>query len=726
MDPPAQFLCPISCDLMREPAMLVESGQIYERTFIEQWFARGNGTDPLTNVSVSDKKLVPVLSLRTLIEQWIEQQREQQRLGITGMDASIPHIAQERLKLGEVLHNGAMAAVSVAILQPAGQEVVVKMFHAKGLTDDESSRFRKEVQILHQASVFCHNVCRLIGVASINGQLCMVMPRYQASLEQMLLQQRQSVSTAGDGPAGYKGLPLDRILSISQDIALAIADLHERGILVLDLKPANILLDKYGRAVVADFGISALRTSTMSRYNPTFGAQGTPNYMAPEQWIPQEFGGISTAADAWGFGCIVVEMASTATPWAGMNMFQIMTCVTPPRMMSPAIPDSLPSWLVDILRRCFAYQPTHRPAFAEILVMLRQGAGSQDARPSERPADTEGLLDVSSPISAQLADMDVADDGRTLLHVAAQAGRLNIVRRMVAGGANKEAKDKDGQTPLYIASKEGHLDIVMHLVARGANKEAKDKYGWTSLHIASVNGRLDIVKHLVASGANKEAQDENGGTPLHIASGSGHLDIVMHLVTSSVNKEAKDKDERTPLHIASINGFLDIVMHLVASGANKEAQDEDEFTPLHSASRRGHLDIVKHLVASGANMEAQGKSVGTPLHIASENDRLHIVRHLVASGATLEAQDKDDRTPLHIASMKGHLDIVMHLVASGANKEALDKDGQTPLYIAAQEDRQDVVKYLVACGSKKEAKNKSGRPALDLASTPGLRVFLNK
>eukprot|EP00899_Mesostigma_viride_P016141 jgi/Mesvir1/24528/Mv21868-RA.1 len=386
MDPPAQYLCPISHDIMRDPVLLVESGQTYERVSIEQWFARGNETDPLTNVRVTNKTLAPVLSLRSLIEQWVERQSEQQRLGIADMDSSIPHIAQDRLVLGEVLHGGAMAVVYAAVLKPAGQEVAVKMFHARGLTDVESAKFRKEVQILHQASVFSHNVCRLIGVASINGQLSMVMPRYKASLEQVLLQRQDSAQAAVHGaPGAPRGLPLDRIMSISQDIALAIVDLHERGIMVLDLKPANILLDKYDRAVVADFGISALRLNTLSRYMPTAGSQGTPNYMAPEQWVPLEFGGVTTAADAWGFGCILVEMASGATPWAGMSMFQVMACVTQPRKMSPTISPGLPSPLTALLRKCFSYQPSDRPTFAEILAVLRQGAASKNLPPPVEP-----------------------------------------------------------------------------------------------------------------------------------------------------------------------------------------------------------------------------------------------------------------------------------------------------------------------------------------------------
>eukprot|EP00899_Mesostigma_viride_P006865 jgi/Mesvir1/1617/Mv05059-RA.1 len=92
---------------MQEPVMLVETGQIYERSLIEQWFSRGNDTDPLSNRTVADRKLVPVLALRSLIEEWTEQQERRwakqlsrrQRLDAvsTGLGDSAPRASQEGL-----------------------------------------------------------------------------------------------------------------------------------------------------------------------------------------------------------------------------------------------------------------------------------------------------------------------------------------------------------------------------------------------------------------------------------------------------------------------------------------------------------------------------------------------------------------------------------------------------------------------------------------------------
>ncbi len=77
-------------------------------------------------------------------------------------------------------------------------------------------------------------------------------------------------------------LSLHELVAIALEILEGLTQLHAANILHLDLKPGNILLDEYGHAYVADFGISyALRT--MEACTPCTGISGTPHYMYTHQ-----------------------------------------------------------------------------------------------------------------------------------------------------------------------------------------------------------------------------------------------------------------------------------------------------------------------------------------------------------------------------------------------------------------------------------------------------------
>lgn len=45
---PEVFICPISRELMRDPVALADTGQIYDRSSIIEWFREGHNTCPLT------------------------------------------------------------------------------------------------------------------------------------------------------------------------------------------------------------------------------------------------------------------------------------------------------------------------------------------------------------------------------------------------------------------------------------------------------------------------------------------------------------------------------------------------------------------------------------------------------------------------------------------------------------------------------------------------------
>ncbi|KAG6522625.1 U-box domain-containing protein 45-like [Zingiber officinale] len=70
--PPEEFICPISLQLMFDPA-IISSGQTYERICIEKWFNDGHSTCPKTQQQLSHLCLTPNYCVKGLIASWCEQ-----------------------------------------------------------------------------------------------------------------------------------------------------------------------------------------------------------------------------------------------------------------------------------------------------------------------------------------------------------------------------------------------------------------------------------------------------------------------------------------------------------------------------------------------------------------------------------------------------------------------------------------------------------------------------
>ncbi|KAL8504937.1 hypothetical protein ACS0TY_016221 [Phlomoides rotata] len=74
VNPPADFRCPISLDLMREP-VIVSTGQTYDRSSISPWIESGHATCPKTGQPLAHTQLIPNLALKNLIAMWCREQR---------------------------------------------------------------------------------------------------------------------------------------------------------------------------------------------------------------------------------------------------------------------------------------------------------------------------------------------------------------------------------------------------------------------------------------------------------------------------------------------------------------------------------------------------------------------------------------------------------------------------------------------------------------------------
>ena len=152
-------------------------------------------------------------------------------------------------------------------------------------------------------------------------------------------------------------LPLETAVPIIKRVALALAEVHQRGIIHRDLKPSNILLDSRGDAYLSDFGIVKLSNATVSLTGSSL--MGTPAYMSPEQVRNDE--NLDHRTDIYALGAIFFEMLTGKRPFAGDTILeQIVAHATEP---VPDIHDfnhELPVGFGAIIQKTMAKQPADR------------------------------------------------------------------------------------------------------------------------------------------------------------------------------------------------------------------------------------------------------------------------------------------------------------------------------------------------------------------------------
>ncbi len=129
-------------------------------------------------------------------------------------------------------------------------------------------------------------------------------------------------------------------LDILDQVATALDFAHSRGVAHLDVKPGNMLLRELNMVVLSDFGIARMLADRNGRAGGA-GVMGTPQYMAPEQTVPN--GPVDGRSDIYALGVVLFECVTGRLPFLGETSEAIMlqhrdTPPPSPRSLEPATP----------------------------------------------------------------------------------------------------------------------------------------------------------------------------------------------------------------------------------------------------------------------------------------------------------------------------------------------------------------------------------------------------
>ncbi len=215
-------------------------------------------------------------------------------------------------RLTEPIGEGGMGIVWRAADETLGRDVAIKLLPPSlGHDPRRLARFEREAKLL--ASLNHTNIAAIFSLHSLDDVPFLAME---------FVPGEDLAARLARGP-----IPLDETLGVARQIAEALEEAHERGVVHRDLKPANVKLTPSGRVKVLDFGLAKAFAEDLAGGSSTSSASllaplstregvvlGTAAYMPPEQARGLA---VDKRSDIWAFGVVLFEMVAGRRPFVG-------------------------------------------------------------------------------------------------------------------------------------------------------------------------------------------------------------------------------------------------------------------------------------------------------------------------------------------------------------------------------------------------------------------------
>jgi len=258
-------------------------------------------------------------------------------------------------------------------------------------------------------------------------------------------------------------------------------------------------------------------------------------------------------------------------------------------------------------------------------------------------AARSGDVESAKLLIAAGADVnDEAPDGNSVLVVAAYSGNGKLAEFLLDKDANPSAA-KGGYSALHVALLRGDPDLVKSLLAHGANPNTRitkgtphmrssqqfvlpeSLVGATPFFLAAKFAEPEMMRALAASGADPLLPTLDGTTPLMAAAGVGYK-----------GGETRRSREYHRIPVSDDDQSLEALKIAISLGGDVNATNQAGDTALHGAASKAYTDLIKLLVEKGAKLDVRNKRGATPLTLASaEPNRVYAERDRTSTKALL-------------------------------------------------------------------------------------------